>query len=78
MIYRSHKLSIRRQAELLKISRGAAYYLPKPCERVGLRLDARHGPATPRLPLHGFQTVVPPVAGQRLQSRTSTYTHAHV
>jgi putative transposase len=30
MIDRSHKLSIRRQAELLDISRGAVYYLPKP------------------------------------------------
>jgi putative transposase len=30
MIDRSHKLSIRRQAELLNISRGAVYYLPKP------------------------------------------------
>ena len=30
MIDRSHKLSIRRQVELLNISRGALYYQPKP------------------------------------------------
>jgi putative transposase len=30
MIDRSDKLSVRRQAELLNISRGAVYYLPKP------------------------------------------------
>jgi len=30
MIDRSHPLSVKRQAELLNISRGAMYYLPKP------------------------------------------------
>ena len=30
MIDRTHPLSVRRQAELLNISRGAVYYLPKP------------------------------------------------
>ena len=30
MIDRTHKLSVRRQAELLNISRGTVYYLPKP------------------------------------------------
>ena len=29
MIDRSHPLSVKRQAELLNISRGAVYYLPK-------------------------------------------------
>ena len=29
MIDRSHLLSVKRQAELLNISRGAVYYLPK-------------------------------------------------
>ena len=36
MIDRSHKLSIRRQAELLNISRGAVYYLPKPASESDL------------------------------------------
>ena len=30
MIDRSHQLSVSRQAQLLNISRGAVYYLPKP------------------------------------------------
>jgi putative transposase len=38
MIDRSHKLSIRRQAELLNISRGAVYYLPKPVSESDLGL----------------------------------------
>ena len=38
MIDRSHKLSIRRQAELLNISRGAVYYLPKPVSESDLSL----------------------------------------
>jgi putative transposase len=36
MIDRSHNLSIRRQAELLNISRGAVYYLPKPVSQLDL------------------------------------------
>jgi len=46
MIDREHKLPITRQAELLKISRGAVYYLPKPISPVDLarmrRLDELH------------------------------------
>lgn len=38
MIDRSYKLSIRRQAELLNISRGAMYYLPKPVSESNLGL----------------------------------------
>lgn len=30
MIVREHDLSITRQAEVLKISRGTVYYLPRP------------------------------------------------
>jgi len=32
MIDRHAKLSISRQADLLNISRGSVYYLPKPCQ----------------------------------------------
>lgn len=37
MIDREHDLSITRQAEVLKISRGSVYYLPRPvcCPSVG-------------------------------------------
>lgn len=46
MIDRKHKLPITRQAELMEISRGAVYYLPKPINPVELalmrRLDELH------------------------------------
>jgi putative transposase len=38
MIDRTHKLSISRQAELLNISRGTVYYLPKPTSQRDLAL----------------------------------------
>ena len=46
MIDRNHSLSITRQAELLDISRGTVYYLPKPTSSGDLalmkRLDKLH------------------------------------
>ncbi len=46
MIEREHDLPITRQAELLNISRGAVYYLPRPVSEADLalmrRLDALH------------------------------------
>ena len=38
MIDRDHGLSITRQAELLNISRGTVYYLPRPVSPADLRL----------------------------------------
>ncbi len=38
MIDRSYPLSVKRQAELLNISRGAVYYLPKPTSQRDLVL----------------------------------------
>jgi putative transposase len=38
MIDRSHPLSVKRQAELLNISRGAVYYLPRPSSQRDLVL----------------------------------------
>src|SRR5437764_12750688 len=46
MIDREHDLSITRQAEVLKISRGSVYYLPRPVSpddlAIMLRLDRLH------------------------------------
>ena len=46
MIDRSHDLSITKQAEILNISRGSVYYLPRPVSVVDLaimrRLDRLH------------------------------------
>lgn len=41
MIDRNHDLSIRRQAQLLQISRGAVYYLPRPTSATDLALMRR-------------------------------------
>ena len=38
MIDRTHPLSMSRQAQLLDISRGAVYYLPKPTSASDLRI----------------------------------------
>jgi len=46
MIDREHDLAITRQAEVLKISRGSVYYLPRPVSAADLavmqRLDRLH------------------------------------
>ena len=41
MIDRAHKLPITRQAEILNVSRGSVYYLPKPVNETDLRLMRR-------------------------------------
>lgn len=41
MIDRTHKLPVTRQAELLNISRGSVYYLPKPVSEADLKLMRR-------------------------------------
>jgi putative transposase len=41
MIDRTHKLTVTRQAELLKVSRGSVYYLPKPTSAADLALMRR-------------------------------------
>ena len=41
MIERHHELSIKRQAKLLKLSRGTVYYLPKPVSPADLALMRR-------------------------------------
>ncbi len=46
MIDRTHKLPVTRQAELLNVSRGSVYYLPKPVSTADFalmrRIDALH------------------------------------
>ena len=46
MIDRGHDLSIIKQAEILKVSRGSVYYLPRPASSADLeimqRLDRLH------------------------------------
>ena len=41
MIDRNHNLSITRQAEVLKISRGSVYYLPRPVSATDLAIMRR-------------------------------------
>ena len=56
MIDREHDLPITRQAEVLRISRGSVYYLPRPVPAANLEvmrcIDRLHlQPTSPPLPL---------------------------
>jgi hypothetical protein len=50
MIDRGHRLPVKRQAELLGISRGTVYYQPEAIPDAGLAL-MRHRPAAPGSPV---------------------------
>jgi putative transposase len=53
MIDRAHELPITRQAEILEISRGSVYYLPKPVSEADLRLMRRIDELHLELPFAG-------------------------
>ena len=53
MIDRTHKLPITRQAELLNVSRGSVYYLPKPVRAADLQLMRRSDELHLELPFAG-------------------------
>lgn len=53
MIDRTHKLSVSRQAELLDISRGTVYYLPKPVSQKDLALMNAIDELHPEFPFMG-------------------------
>lgn len=57
MIDREHDLSITKQAEILKVSRGCVYYLPRPVSSADLeimrQLDRLHLEFTPRFAYAG-------------------------
>ena len=53
MIDRTHKLPITRQAELLNVSRGSVYYLPKPVSETDLKLMRRIDELHLELPFAG-------------------------
>ena len=53
MIDRTHKLSITRQTEILNISRGSVYYLPKPVSEADLTLMRRIDELHLELPFAG-------------------------
>jgi hypothetical protein len=47
MIDRKHDLSITKQAEILKVSRGSVYYLPRPVSSADLEIMRTHPASTP-------------------------------
>jgi putative transposase len=53
MIDRTHKLPVARQAEILNVSRGSVYYLPKPVSESDLRLMRRIDALHLELPFAG-------------------------
>ena len=60
MIDRKHDLSITRQAEVLQISRGSVYYLPRPVPDGDLAIMRRLRPAASGVPFRRFANVERP------------------
>lgn len=71
MIERHHELSIKRQAKLLKLSRGAVYYLPKPVSPVDLALMRRIDELHLEPPLHGRLRSSTPIRAASSRPRNS-------
>ena len=64
MIERDHKLPITRQAELLKVSRGTVYYLPKPVSEADLALMLRIDKLHLKHPFMGARMLRDQLAGE--------------
>lgn len=66
MIDRSHDLPIKRQAELVSISRGAAYYQPKPVSQADLCLMRRIDELHLELPFAGARMLRDLLRGEQI------------
>ena len=67
MIDRNHDLTVTRQAELLDISRGSVYYLPRPVSQADLALMRRIDELHLEHPFMGARTLRDQLARQRIQ-----------
>jgi len=67
MIERAHELPIKRQAELVSISRGAAYYTPRPVSEADLHLMRRIDELHLELPFAGARMLRDLLRGEGLQ-----------
>ena len=76
MIDRNHELPVKRQAELVGISRGSVYYLPKPVSEADLSADARDRRAAPGAPVRGRAHAARHAQGTRLRGRAQARGHA--
>ena len=74
MIDRNHDLPVKRQAELVGISRGSVYYLPKPVSEADLTLMRAHRRAAPGAPVRGRAHAARHAQGRRAsRSGASTW-----
>lgn len=64
MIDREHDVSITRQAEVLKISRGSVYYLPRPVPSADLAIIRRLGRLHLEFPFAGSRMLRGPLAAE--------------
>src|SRR5260370_19708953 len=69
MIDREHDLPITKQAEVLKISRGSVYYLPRPVSSADLAIMQRLDRLHLEVPFAGSRIVRGPLAAEGSQVR---------
>ena len=69
MIDRGHDLPITKQAEVLRISRGSIYYLPRPVPEADLAIMPASRPGCTGVPLRRLADVARPAGGRGVQDR---------
>ena len=69
MIDREHDLSITKQAEILKISRGSVYYLPRPVSSADLEIMRRLDRLHLEYPFAGSRMLLRPASFAGVQGR---------
>lgn len=72
MIDRDHTLSITRQADLLGISRGSVYYLPRPAGEADLKLMRRIDELHLEYPFMGARMLRDQLAREGLKAAAGT------
>src|SRR6201987_4077026 len=77
MINREHGLPITKQAEILKVSRGSVYYLPRPVYSADLEIMQRLDRLHPEFPFAGSRMLRGLLALQGVQDRSPACEDAH-
>ena len=77
MIDREHDLSITKQAEILKVSRGSVYYLPRPVSSADIEIMQRLDRLHLEYPFAGSRMLRGLLALQGVQDRPPACQDAH-
>ena len=75
MIDRGGELSVKRQAELLDLSRASVYYRPRPVSERDLKLMRRIDELHLEAPFYGSRKIAASVAVKAMRSVAGTYGH---